>query len=50
LWLLDQESSDYLVAQFAELPATYVADGHHRAASAFNVGKEMVKSPFLVFL
>lgn len=40
LWKISAEDSEYLSKQFAEIPATYIADGHHRAASAFNVGKK----------
>ena len=28
-----------MVHEFGTIPHTYIADGHHRAASAFNVGK-----------
>jgi len=28
-----------LVHEFGKIPNTYIADGHHRAASAYNVGK-----------
>ncbi len=42
LWVINEENS---IAKLTELfatkvPATYIADGHHRAASAFKVGKE----------
>jgi len=40
-WLVDdQKTIDRLVALFAAIPATYVADGHHRTAAAALVGKE----------
>jgi uncharacterized protein (DUF1015 family) len=39
LWKISVEDSEYLSKQFELIPATYIADGHHRAASAFNVGK-----------
>eukprot|EP00824_Muranothrix_gubernata_P016633 TRINITY_DN34285_c0_g1_i1.p1 TRINITY_DN34285_c0_g1~~TRINITY_DN34285_c0_g1_i1.p1 ORF type:complete len:441 (-),score=87.85 TRINITY_DN34285_c0_g1_i1:25-1200(-) len=39
LWLVPPEDSDFIVDQFGQVPATYIADGHHRAQSAFNVGK-----------
>lgn len=39
LWLCSVEDSDFFQARFEEIPCTYIADGHHRAASAFNVGK-----------
>lgn len=34
LWRVDGADSDALVAAFAAVPALYIADGHHRAASA----------------
>jgi uncharacterized protein (DUF1015 family) len=40
-WLVDEEKTiDRIVNLFAEIPATYVADGHHRTAAAALVGKE----------
>lgn len=33
------EDSEYFQSEFDKIPCTYIADGHHRAASAFNVGK-----------
>lgn len=39
LWLVDEVTSDFVIHEFAKIPFTYIADGHHRAASAFNVGK-----------
>ena len=38
LWLCAPEESDSLIQLFSEVPEVYIADGHHRAASAFNVG------------
>jgi uncharacterized protein (DUF1015 family) len=35
IWRCDEASADALVEAFAALPALYIADGHHRAASAF---------------
>lgn len=32
-----QEDIDFLVAEFAKLPALYIADGHHRSAAAGRV-------------
>jgi uncharacterized protein (DUF1015 family) len=29
---------------FSEIPALYVADGHHRTAAAFNVGKQRLEA------
>jgi uncharacterized protein (DUF1015 family) len=34
------EGGEAVMAAFANVPCTYVADGHHRAASAARVGKE----------
>jgi len=34
IWRADHGSRDALVAAFARIPALYIADGHHRAASA----------------
>ncbi|HPM76491.1 MAG TPA: DUF1015 family protein [bacterium] len=40
LWVVDDRAIiDRLQAAFAEVPAMYVADGHHRSASAARVGK-----------
>ena len=40
-WLVDEaQTIDKIVELFAALPATYVADGHHRTAAAALVGKE----------
>lgn len=39
LWKIDEETSDYFQESFKNIDSTYVADGHHRAAAAFNVGK-----------
>lgn len=44
-WVIrDQSIIDRLVSLFAELPATYVADGHHRTAAAALVGNEKKKN------
>lgn len=37
LWALGDEDTRGLVARFAEVPALYVADGHHRSAAASRV-------------
>ena len=34
IWTLDQADNDGIVAAFAVIPHLYIADGHHRAASA----------------
>jgi uncharacterized protein (DUF1015 family) len=38
--ITDQAVNEKLIALFAEIPATYVADGHHRTAAAALVGNE----------
>jgi uncharacterized protein (DUF1015 family) len=44
-WVIDeQEKIDRLVGLFAEIPSTYVADGHHRTAAAALVGAEKRKN------
>lgn len=46
LWVIDkQETIDQLVELFdKEVPTTYIADGHHRAASSSKVGKELAEN------
>lgn len=40
-WVIDNEDIiDQITKQFAKIPATYVADGHHRTAAAALVGNE----------
>ena len=40
-WLVDEDQTiTKIVDLFAKIPATYVADGHHRTAAAALVGKE----------
>ncbi len=40
VWVIDDDSTiAQLVAEFEAIPYLYIADGHHRAASAVNVGK-----------
>jgi len=40
-WLVDDDATiNKIVKLFAAIPATYVADGHHRTAAAALVGKE----------
>jgi uncharacterized protein (DUF1015 family) len=41
LWRIFGGDADVLVAAFAEIPALYIADGHHRAASASRARNEM---------
>ncbi|ETP71699.1 hypothetical protein UYO_2320 [Lachnospiraceae bacterium JC7] len=39
VWKIDEEETvSTLLKEFASVPATYIADGHHRAASAVKVG------------
>lgn len=41
LWVVDDEATvAQMVALFAQVPALYIADGHHRAASSVKVGLE----------
>jgi len=39
LWLASKEVSLQIVNEFKNVPQTYIADGHHWTAAAFNVGK-----------
>lgn len=40
-WVIDDSKTiEHLIELFAKLPATYVADGHHRTAAAALVGNE----------
>ena len=39
VWLCSAVDSNFFQQEFEKIPNTYIADGHHRAASAFNVGK-----------
>jgi uncharacterized protein (DUF1015 family) len=44
-WVIkDQIIIDKLISQFSKVPATYVADGHHRTAAAALVGNEKKKN------
>lgn len=41
LWIIDDEKIiDGLVSLFDQIPAMYIADGHHRSASACKVGEK----------
>ena len=46
-WVVrSKEANDRLTKLFADVPALYVADGHHRTAAAARVGQEcMAKNP-----
>ena len=40
-WLIDNDPDiEFFVEKFSEVPALYIADGHHRCASACRVGKQ----------
>ncbi|MCP4550754.1 MAG: DUF1015 domain-containing protein [Bacteroidetes bacterium] len=44
-WVIrDQSKIDRIIELFTDLPATYVADGHHRTAAAALVGNERKKN------
>ncbi|NKB38318.1 MAG: DUF1015 family protein [Gammaproteobacteria bacterium] len=44
LWLVaENEKINQIIECFAKMPATYVADGHHRTAAAALVGDELKK-------
>jgi uncharacterized protein (DUF1015 family) len=40
LWRVSGAARDALVAAFAEVPALYIADGHHRSAAASRIAAE----------
>lgn len=41
VWVIDDDAViDTLVKEFAEIPYLYIADGHHRCASAVRVGQK----------
>lgn len=40
VWKLSGERAEQIVSLFGDIPVTYVADGHHRSASAHRVGAE----------
>ena len=41
LWIIDEKDDiDRITALFADMPALYIADGHHRSAAAALVGAE----------
>lgn len=39
LWKVDTSENRFFEEEFKKVPQTYVADGHHRTAAAYNVGK-----------
>lgn len=43
-WIIDQaEDIEFITKAFADMPALYIADGHHRSAAAALVGAEKAK-------
>jgi uncharacterized protein (DUF1015 family) len=44
IWRAGTADTAALVAAFSELPAVYIADGHHRAASAARASAELLRS------
>ena len=43
-WIIDNKQDiDAITAEFAKMPALYIADGHHRSAAAALVGAEKAK-------
>jgi uncharacterized protein (DUF1015 family) len=44
VWRVDDPDRDRLVSAFADIPALYIADGHHRAASAARARTEQPRS------
>lgn len=45
IWRASQGDTAALVAEFAKIPALYIADGHHRAASAARARAELEGQP-----
>lgn len=44
-WIIDRaEDAAVITAEFAKMPALYIADGHHRSAAAALVGAEKAKN------
>ena len=39
LWKVNASENEFFEQEFKKVPRTYVADGHHRSAAAYNVGK-----------
>ena len=44
VWRLDRADQDAAVAAFAAVPALYIADGHHRVASAARARDELLRT------
>ncbi len=47
IWIIDREMNINSITELfrTKVPATYIADGHHRAASAAKVSREMPDNP-----
>ena len=45
VWRADSEDTQALVSAFAKIPALYIADGHHRVASAARAREELRGRP-----
>jgi uncharacterized protein (DUF1015 family) len=45
IWRAGLDQTDSLVSAFGRVPALYIADGHHRAASAARAREELVNRP-----
>ncbi len=44
-WIIaDEKDKELITARFAQMPALYIADGHHRSAAAALVGAEKAKN------
>lgn len=39
MWKIDARENRFFQEEFLKIESTYVADGHHRSAAAYNVGK-----------
>ena len=40
VWSISEKENIFFEEEFKKIKATYVADGHHRTAAAYNVGKK----------
>ncbi|MDZ7608505.1 MAG: DUF1015 domain-containing protein [Cyclobacteriaceae bacterium] len=40
LWVVNDDNVNKIITEFEKIPATYVADGHHRTAAAALVGQD----------
>lgn len=43
LWVVNDDNVKKIISEFEKIPATYVADGHHRTAAAALVGQDFRK-------